>query len=319
MAFVSNFEDENKLKTAPKSGLSSAGGSSEATGGDSGGAQSSDSGGSGTGWTNLSSYLDANKGNDAQMAGKIASDSQAKLDKAGQSIGQFQSDMGSRISQNTVNQPVSDAGKYGVGISGFGETDPLDLDQGGFDKYYNAAYAGPESETDSQYYGGAAQANRDVQGLGEATKSFAGQQGLVKDSFGRSDYGQGMNYLDTFIVGAGDQGKQAMSNLGQAADRSSQNFENKVGGYGGQIDRARDTTAATQAAFRDKVGSDMANYQGQSDAARTFLDSGENTVNNSLRDANYLKGTTNQAKLRALKELAGEDTSGMFDYGTYGY
>jgi len=315
MAFVGNAEEEQKQKaigSAPA--MSQASG--EATGGDSsapsGGESSS---GSGTGWTNLQSYLKSNEGNDGQMANKIASDTKGIMDQTRSDTADWKTDVQDKTASGTT--------------SAFGGSGPMSqMGQDDFSKYYDAEYKGPQTAEDSSKFQAADSGAKKFQGLSTATDSFAGRQGLVNDSFKRDDYGKGMNLLDTFLVSGGKQGKETMQGIRDEYTGFESDLNKSKADLGSGIKSAQDTTAATQQGFRSQVSDEAQGYQDQIDTAKYFLDGGTggDVWNNPLSggtniqgsDAfNKTRGETNSAQLKALRELEGKDTSDMTDFSAY--
>jgi hypothetical protein len=220
-------------------------------------------------FTNLLSYVGANQGNDAAMAGTVRGNTQAKAQGAQQAGEQF---------KGTANQLADTATIRDAGINQQvaalpqkrTQAAPATIDQQAFNRQYNAEYRGPKSASDIQGYGETGQQYQKVQQYGQlAGGDMADRGALLTDAYGKggNQYNSGERRLDSFILGAGQQGQQAMQQIAQDYGDYNKNFQGILDYIGaadtgtGRIGQAVKETAATKAATRSAVDQARQGFQ----------------------------------------------------------
>lgn len=301
-------------------------------------------------FTNLMSYVGANKGNDGAMAtdvgGHVASQATA-ADTAGAN---FQKTATDTIEKNTIRDdgtvakvkalptgkappapapaapapvapapvaPPTPAPAAPAPAPGAPQPtppapapDPRAIDAGRFDTQYNATYQGPQSAVDIDGYGDTDAAFRRVDTYGQMAGGDMSDRGvLLDDVYGQDgkQYRSGERKLDSFILGAGEQGQQTLKNVADLYSGYSGNFEgiknhigNRTAGEEagtGLIGSAIDTTKQTRLDTR-----------GASDEARA----GFSEIFDPLKakaDEQTLAGSTE------YKALSSGDKAALAEYG----
>ena len=289
MAYVSDFEQELQQgatqapTSAPTDQTITSGQSAFATGGDSEQA-AGNSGGSGTGWTNLSTYLDANKSQSADMGQKVAGDVQENIQGFNDTTQDWANQATGEIQSGTAQ--------------GYSGTAPISgMDENTFDAYNTASYQGPKTYETSGGYGNVQQAGDAFGNLNQQTKSFEGVGGLIKDSYGRDSYTRGENIMDTFLVNSSDAGQQALQGIQGQYETYGQNVADTGANLTGQIqggidasNLARDqfqaqtiTEATAEQAARDQR---LADQKQQANDIRMWQDAADAEALASFNDQN---------------------------------
>jgi hypothetical protein len=203
-------------------------------------------------FTNLMSYVNANKGNDAAMAGGVRSNTEARAQTATQAGNQFQNTANQQIESNTVRDSGLTQQLRTLPTRTAQAPAPV-ISQDQFNKQYNAAYSGPKTAADVQGYGETGQTFKQVAEYGKlAGGDMADRGALLTDAFGKDGkrYNTGERRLDSFILGAGDEGRQAMKDIANQYSDYEQNWKGLQDYLGGRISQAEADTAATRAATR---------------------------------------------------------------------
>jgi hypothetical protein len=221
-------------------------------------------------FTNLMNYVGANKGNDAAMAGTVRQNTEAKANTAQQAGTTFkttaeqQADAATVRDQGVIRQvrelPRAQTTKAGA---------PPPIDQNQFNAQYNAQYTGPKAATEINGYGDTGQQYQKVEQYGKLAGGDMSDRGaLLTDAYGQDGkrYNTGERRLDSFILGAGEQGQQAMQQIAQDYGNYDQNFQNILGYLGnaqdgtGRLGQAAKETDRTRQATRAAVAEAEAGY-----------------------------------------------------------
>lgn len=216
-------------------------------------------------FTNLMSYVNANKGNDGAMAGAVRNNVQGAATAADAAGTTFLGNAKSAIGAGTVQQdtrtqqqvrglsqpnspapaaapapaappPVTPA-KPGVPKAGGPNVQitngPQKVSQDAFSSQYNAEYTGPKDAMAVDGFGDTQAAHNKVANYGLMAAGDSSDRGtLLSDVYGKDgkQYTGGERKLDSFILGAGDQGQQAMRDIAR-----------DYGGYGDKFRGLMDT------------------------------------------------------------------------------
>lgn len=258
----------------------------------------------GTGWTNLQDYVRANQGQDTRMAGAVQNQVDTDRSEADQAANQFNSTARSSIDQNTIQDTTSKA------LS----SDPTQVSAADFTKQYNASYAGPSSASDVEGFGDVSNQVNQFQQKTNQAGDFYGRQNLLSDIYGNKDgqsikYTRGEKNLDSFLLGAGDDGKKSMENIVNSSKNYqqdfNQNYRDAIDSYAGQAKGTTDKTRdAVQSAYGSALGSldsTLGRYQGSRDDESDALDS------DYQRMIDALTGNDFDAKSSQLKSMGTDE------------
>lgn len=172
----------------------------------------------GTGFTNVSNILSANQGNN--LGQTIQSGISNTANNVNQSLQSAQGSFNQGVNANTfgasdqtnVNNTINAASN----LKGGQTVDPTQLAQ--FQNYTAGGYQGPSGLQNSTLLQGQAQA---AQQLGQDVTSSGGQQNLLQQFVGNSQYGQGQQTLDQLLLGqqqgALNQAEASTAGLGNKA------------------------------------------------------------------------------------------------------
>jgi hypothetical protein len=230
-------------------------------------------------FTNLMSYVGANKGNDAAMAGSIRNNVQQSAGAADQSGNQFKQTAQTEIESKTIRDdgtigkvkalPTPPAPQPAPQPAAAGQPHPAatPINSQQFATQYNATYTGPQSAVDVTGFGDTQAAFDKVDKYGKAAGGDMSDRGsLLSDVYGAGgkQYGSGERKLDSFILGAGEQGQQAMKDIAKDYSGYSGNFRGIQDWIGsrtagqeagtGLVGSAIDTTKKTREDTRGAVG-----------------------------------------------------------------
>jgi hypothetical protein len=223
----------------------------------------------GSGYTNLSQYVDANKDQAAGMAGKVTGEIAGRLSSAQDQAKQFQSTVGSKAKENTVQD---------TGVIGALQNGPTKFGQANWQAQYKknvAGYQGPQSAQAVEGYQPLADQFQKVDQSAKALDSQAGRYQAAQDTFSKTDkqYNRGENLLDSFLLGTGA-GSKVLGDYKQSyqAAAPTTSWENLVSGLNTQIGQARDTSNATKTATESALKGRIGAFDQDFDAKQSSLD-----------------------------------------------
>lgn len=312
---------------------------------------------SGSGFTNLSRYLDANKNSGVGSAVQSGVENNVNQFRSGLNSAQqgFQKDVSGAALGTDANKAIRQEVLAKIGtlgnknqVAGVDKNADDDvISQQNIDQYGNfrgGEYKGPQELAGGAKFLGQSQ---NLQGLGNATRTQGGRQGLLQSFVGGNQYTQGQQKLDSLLLGnqanklgAINRSVQGLQNntinqLGAARDQANlQAAQNKAFGTESQKlvtdpynTQTSDLSALVakyktdQGTAYDQLGKDVSSLDASSNPYLTGL-SGQATwgvdpsafINKSI-EANIGNVITapQQAQLYALSKLAGRDTSGIPD------
>lgn len=223
-------------------------------------AQNSGAGGgtSSGAYTNLQSYLDANKS--LNFGTDVAGQVQKKVDAANQTQNEAGTGFKADVDQNTVNTNDDLINQVGTDATQITSSPEKMSD---FLRMRNAQYGGPNSLVDeADRYKAVTGATNTAQEEAEATKSEGGRKALLDKTYGsgrgRYDYSAGQKNLDNLLIQNDPNSRQAFESAQQGAQAAGSNLgslKDQLAAYAGQ---GKATTAAARAAARGSVGIDDA-------------------------------------------------------------
>lgn len=208
----------------------------------------------GSGFTNLSQYVNANNEQAAGMADTVTSGIKSDLDSANQGTEQLKSSVGQTANQNTVKDQ---------GVIGALQNSPQQFAQKEWQDLFKketAGYQGPNDVSSLQPYQDLSKqyGNIDSKAKSLSDPNQIGQ--TIKDTYKVGpQYTQGQNTLDSFLLtsGAGANKINQFSN-DYNTENPNQSFQNTVTDLNNQLQTAKDTTennkTAVQNAYNSALG-----------------------------------------------------------------
>jgi hypothetical protein len=170
-----------------------------------------------------------------------------------------------------------------------------------FKEQYNASYGGPNDASDVGSYGDTRHSFEKVGNLvGASQGGYQGAQHLVGQTFKNPSYSRGQKSLDSFILGGGSQGQQALSGIKNSYGTFGSNFTNAESGINDSIKAAQDTTKATYDATRLAVDSKDKEFG-------TYFDQTEKDATAKTTAQKELYDKAVGGDVEALKQLTGLD------------
>lgn len=221
--------------------------------------QNSGTGGTSSGaFTNLQSYLDANKS--LNFGSSVAGQVQKNVDTANQSQKDAATGFKQDVDQQTIaTNPdlIQQVGTDATAIT----SDPQKTSD--FLRMRNAQYGGPNNLVDEgDRYKAVSGATNTAQQDAEATKSEGGRKALLDKDYGagvgRYDYTPGQKNLDNLLIQNDPTARKSFDTVQQnaaGAGAGFQSLKDQLQSYAGQ---AKATTGATRAATRSALGIDDA-------------------------------------------------------------
>ena len=246
---------------ATRNGLGAKGGSLLTGQGTGGGSQT------GSNWTNLSQYLDNNKGAGEGMADDITKGAQGeieRLDKQGGAVDTWDTEAKKEVDTNTRQDTYSNTIQNGAA------KDVAGIDQNAYSAWSALGnYTGAKDASGTQGYD---QVYKDVNNAKDQVKnlgSYDGQKAALSNTYGKSGgYGKGFQNLDAFALNGDASGQAKLQGFQQQNANFGQKFDNSVAGVtayaGGAADRGKavmdKTTAAINSRYSaiDQTGQDAA-------------------------------------------------------------
>lgn len=199
----------------------------------------------GSGYTNLSQYVEANRPQAAGMAEKIAQgiDTQAQQQKS--NIQSFQADASKRAQEATV-QDKGVVDSLASSPDKFAQQQWQDLF-----KQQTAGYKGPQSAEELGSYQNVAGKQQRLDSSVQALGTNEGRAQAAKETFKPLDaqYNQGENLLDTFLLGTGGGAEKLQQFQKSYQDQNlAKQWQDTVAGATNQFNQAKNTTNATKQA-----------------------------------------------------------------------
>lgn len=226
--------DPNKKNGQDPTNISGGGGASFSTGlpgQESSGAKDRKSSGQ---YANIQSYLSANKDQGDQMGQKIASDVDQSAGAAQQQIGALDS-KAPKVEAYDPNDVYNNV------------TNLSDEQKSTYrDQRATGGYTGPQSIDQVQGYADTQKATQDAAARVKNTGSEAGQQQLLKDTYGRPQYSAGENRLDQVLLQNSAGSKQALENVNKKYSGLENLFNSASTNVGNSINQANQQSLANK-------------------------------------------------------------------------
>lgn len=286
MAYLAQQQDEQNKQGQPgqvpevKTNENVVGGQAGAIGGNGGsGGQAPGAAGqpskSGS-FTNLQKYVGANAGNDGAMGQAIQNNTDQKIGGVNKQADGFKNNANSAIDAGTT--------KTNTALLTQIQSDPTKIDKNVFNTNYNATYQGPNAVEAVDGFNDINKSYGDLANTGKQLGEFDGRQTILNNTYGQGQrYTQGEQRLDSFILGAGEQGKQALNNINTNINKANTSWNNTLSTIGQGIQSGIDTSQATQDTtrnvFDDAVRQNEANFDMLKNQAASITNQNANTVN----------------------------------------
>lgn len=236
--------------------------------------------GGGSGWTNLQEYVKANQGADQRMGTRVEEHVGTKAGEATAAQGTFATNRDTGIQdgsvqwdQGTIDQLRDDASQFNEG------SDPWQA----YKTMYDAQYSGPQDYTQID---GFYDAEKGAMGVGRAvdqSRDFSGRKGLLDDVYGDGGYTAGEKSFDSFLLGAGEGGRQSMQNVQQNYGQFGEAWEKMVNDTQTQINDARTATDKVRTDAQQALQDEIEEYKGKFGGFQTDYDAAI-TAANTARD-----------------------------------
>jgi len=216
------LDDENDPKKNPNGGVNISGQSTTVSTGVPGqeaavpGAKQKTSGQ----YTNIQTYLDANKEQGDQMGGKIADDVSNKAEDATQKIGAYEA-KAPTVQAYDPNEAIGRATSLSDAEKATYKTNKA-----------TGGYSGPQTVDGIEGYADANKAGTEAATAVKSAGTEAGQRELLKQTYARPQYSAGENNLDQALVQGSAGSRSRMEELGQkysGLDSALGNANTKVG------------------------------------------------------------------------------------------
>jgi hypothetical protein len=305
MAYLADQDDENDLQKQ-QNGQSTSGVVGTATPGataSGGGAAPSGAANptapTSTGFVNLQSYLDANQGTGAGLAGAATKPLTDQVGTYGQTAANTVSGAKSGFDAAAGDSQAATA-KSGLASDATGGYDAAS-------HFVNSNYGGPKA---SDYTGALATQQGTLDGQLSGVDKQSNQQDLLNSAYGANgqQYTNGFGQLDSFLIGGSQDGRAAINGVkGQTANVDSA-YNNAANSLNGMQTDSQNRLAANQAGVRSAAGADATNIVngaqplvGQKNT--TLNKSNVGTAQASLGDVLTDK---NRTDLQALSQLSGQ-------------
>ncbi len=252
-------------------------------------------------WTNLTSYVDANKGADEAMGAKVKGTFEDTSMQAKEKGTGFKTGTESTIAANTIQDTTSKQ---------LAE-DPMKVKADEFARQYEASWAGPNAASEAEGY-------EDVNKIVDSQKQkatqiqdFSGRQAILSDVYKNPQYRAGEKRLDSFIMGAGEGGQRQIAESKGIADQDANDWTAMLDAINQGIGAGKETTnraADTVKSVWDTQGKDAFDKIMGADLAGT----------NTARTKEY-QGLVNQLQSAKFKDRDAAYRKLGLDYETGEY
>ena len=246
-------EDEQNQSASPQKSLGQD--DSVATGNDpkQGAASGEGKGTSSGSFTNLNSYLDANR--DQQFGQKVASKVSSQIDQADKTQADTDTSFRADVDKNTVNEDQD--------LISRASSSPESVDVEKFAQQRDATYKGPKNLVDrNDLYMGAQQATDNAYDTANQTRDENGRKAFLAQEYGtkqgRFDYSRGQQKLDNLLIQQDPSARQQFENNFARAAQTKDKFATLTGALNQYAGNAAAATAKTRADARSAIGIDDA-------------------------------------------------------------
>lgn len=165
-------------------------------------------------WTNLNTYLDANKDNAINLGNTISQNISNQGDQVRTGIQNASNDFNSQVDKNLISnlvgakQDASNIVKQARESNRESQINDSNVDR--FKEISNASYKGPNSLDASQYYQDTQSKLNKVSGYKNNASSDEGRFSILKEMFDRPRYSQGQKNLDNLLLSGNQNAKKSI-------------------------------------------------------------------------------------------------------------
>jgi len=217
--------------------------------------------GAGSGFTNLTKYLDQNKAQAGKLANKVGDTVKAQGDTARAAVDEAGTKFNQDVQQNEVNfnqgafDALGDKGQNAQQVANTVES------RDAINKQRNAQYEGPKSLETTDYYNPAVQEVQKAKEYAGYTSSDEGRKQLLQKIQQNRRASAGVTSLNNLLLQGGD----AQNTLAQARDSAS-DLDARLSGVSeaakARADQGAATTAATKQQAQSALEQVMAGFKG---------------------------------------------------------
>ena len=237
-------QSNQEIATTPETSIISGG---------AGASQASGKGGGAKGWTNLQTYVDANKEQSGKLGQDVSKDISNKINTIDTQKEQYSntySQARPTINMEADQSILSDISK--------GNISPRKNE---IASVYNAQYKGPASTQAIQGYEDIAKGYSDTGVRADNLNSEQGRVEALQSTYGKQQpYTSGEQYLDSFILGAGEQGRKALQDTQNLVSGSKNAWKKTLADVAADIDANRSYYNALRGQAQQAVGSKLGEY-----------------------------------------------------------
>lgn len=213
---------------------------------------------SGTGWTNLQDYLNANSSQAAGMGQQVANNVGAQAQGAQNAINNLTQSFNGQVGKATTNYDAQDVNNdigSALNMMAGGTYNPSDV--ANFQQYANASYNGPTNLSSNAYFTPAQNDLSNAENALNETQSEAGRGQLLHGVYGNDSsngYNQGEQALDQGLIEGSRGAQQALGNVEKQWSGLSNQWNAANNNAGSEVANAKATDAATSQAAKDALG-----------------------------------------------------------------
>lgn len=217
----------------------------------------------GTGFTNLQDYLNANQGNDLNNV--LASGINQQIGATNTTLQNAQGDFANQLAGANQAGSAADVANeqnvLGYALNNPNQVTPQDVSQ--FNKWENQTYNGPTQLSSVSEFPQLTSQLQELQGLGANLNSPSGKSQLLNTFINQPGYTQGQQNFDTMLLGSSPNNNNTLNNLGQQISNVNNNVTGAENQAGAQATNTANQTAQFQGNLLNNLGlSSAGNYTG---------------------------------------------------------
>jgi len=225
-------------------------------------------------WTNLESYMEANKPQafGQKVAGLVDSDIDSARNQQAASATGFKK----QVDDNTTNFD----NEFVTGtVANAGSTALSDADKLKFKKQKDAEFKGPGQLADTDAYTDAYKKTQKASDVVKSSKTEPGRFALLDNYFARPTYGRGEKALDNLLVQNDEGSREAFGAVQEKGKNLNPEFDTYLKSLGDYSAAGKATTAGTRASTRASLGIDEAgNLTNESGAIKSLNEAVDSKV-----------------------------------------
>jgi len=246
-------------------------------------------------YTNLQSYLNANKEQGSKFGQDVAGRVDTQIQGAQKQVQNFGNAFTNEVAKNTVNP--NEALYKQV------QADPTKVAGADYAKLRDARYMGPKTASDltGEYQKTQAALDKASQGA-QATGTESGRKAFLEEQYGtpagNAGYTAGQKKLDNFLIQSAPDSRQALEALKGKADAARQGYDELSKRLEGVATQGQQTTQEAQLKARQALGLDDTGMFTKDSAYNKML----GAIEKRASDANTYKTSDYNALLKAIQD-----------------